>query len=63
MRSAFITYILFLSSISCDPVVKTAKGTIRGYTSKSRGGRDYYSFTGIPYAKPPIDELRFKVSK
>jgi len=61
MRWACITCALFLGAVSCDPVVRTAKGEIRGRTLKSRNGRDYYSFTGIPYAKPPVDGLRFKV--
>lgn len=56
-----ITSVLFLSAVYCDPVVKITKGVIRGQTLKSRDGRDYQSFTGIPYAKPPVDDLRFKV--
>lgn len=43
--------------------VKTIYGTLRGqkiYTLY--GERPYYSFRGIPYAKPPIGELRFKAS-
>lgn len=59
---AFITCAPFLSIVSCDPVVKTTKGVIRGQILKSRDARDFYSFTGIPYAKPPVDELRFQVN-
>lgn len=59
---AFTACILFASAASCDPVITTAKGSVRGQVLKSRDGRDYHSFTGIPYAKPPVDELRFKVS-
>ncbi|VVC41625.1 Carboxylesterase type B, conserved site,Carboxylesterase, type B,Carboxylesterase type B [Cinara cedri] len=53
-------FLLYLSAVSCEPVIKTAKGKIRGQILKSRYGRDYYSFTGIPYAKPPVGELRFQ---
>ncbi|KAL5242178.1 hypothetical protein ACI65C_009588 [Semiaphis heraclei] len=52
--------IIFLSAVISDPVVRITKGAIRGITSKSRDGRDFYSFTAIPYAKPPVDELRFE---
>lgn len=44
-------------------LVKTVNGSVRGlkcttiYEQKS-----YHAFRGIPYAKPPINELRFKVS-
>ncbi|XP_060534951.1 juvenile hormone esterase-like [Cylas formicarius] len=41
------------------PVAGTAYGSVRGVTRYSRGGRQYDSFTGIPYAKPPVGELRF----
>lgn len=57
-----IACVLSLTAVLCDPVVNTAKGAIGGRTLKSRDGRDYHSFIGIPYAKPPVDELRFKVN-
>lgn len=57
-----ISCILFLSAVNCDPVVHVTKGALRGQILKSRDGRDFYSFTGIPYAKPPINDLRFKVN-
>jgi len=62
MWTASIISILFLSAVICDPVVRITKGAIRGLTSKSRDDRDFYSFTAIPYAKPPVDELRFEVN-
>ena len=46
-----------------NPVVKTSYGEIRGFNSEDVDGKEFYSFKGIPYAKPPVDELRFQVSK
>lgn len=44
-------------------IVQTQSGTIRGRESVTLfDGRIYYSFRGIPYARPPINELRFKVN-
>ncbi|XP_025194181.1 esterase E4-like isoform X1 [Melanaphis sacchari] len=40
--------------------LKITKGVIKGQILKSRNGQTYYSYTGIPYANPPIGELRFK---
>lgn len=44
----------------CTPLVTTGSGPLRGKLLKSRAGRDIYSFLGIPYALPPLRELRFK---
>ncbi|KAJ9584570.1 hypothetical protein L9F63_021080, partial [Diploptera punctata] len=41
-------------------VIKVKQGLIRGHRLKSRKGREIYAFQSIPYAKPPIGELRFK---
>lgn len=44
------------------PIVEISDGKVRGTVLKNLDGEDYYAFLGIPYAKPPIGKLRFKVS-
>lgn len=44
-------------------IVKTPLGYLRGRKLPSARRDYYYSFQGIPYAKPPLGDLRFKVSK
>ncbi|XP_046869506.1 esterase B1 isoform X1 [Drosophila willistoni] len=41
-------------------VVKTKLGTVRGVKRNTIWGDSYYSFEKIPFAKPPVGELRFK---
>jgi para-nitrobenzyl esterase len=49
----------FFSTIECRKiVVKTKLGTILG--SFMNVGNGVHRFAGIPYASPPVDELRFK---
>lgn len=44
-------------------IIETKSGKIRGVRETTLvKNMDFYSFKGIPYAKPPIGELRFKVS-
>lgn len=44
--------------------IETKYGQIRGFKRTSLLEKvDFYSFLGIPYAKAPIDQLRFKVSR
>jgi len=45
------------------PIVSTDYGKLAGYKSQSRDGRDFFGFVGIPYAKAPVGNLRFQVSK
>jgi carboxylesterase type B len=42
--------------------VSVAQGKLRGREATTKSGGTYYSFQGIPYAKPPVGPLRFKVS-
>ncbi|XP_021699617.1 acetylcholinesterase [Aedes aegypti] len=42
------------------PVVQVRQGQIQGITSKLPNGESYSYFKGIPYAKPPVKELRFR---
>lgn len=41
--------------------VNARNGPIRGILKTTIRNVPYYSFKGIPYAKPPIGDLRFKV--
>ena len=45
-----------------SPVVRVEEGELQGKLVNSPSGKAFYSFQGIPYAKPPIGSLRFRVS-
>lgn len=64
MKYFYIVWIIFFWKLvhSCELKVKIADGVLKGKTLKSRDGRNFYSYTAIPFAKPPIGELRFKVT-
>lgn len=42
-------------------VVQTNYGPVRGCKRQSIVGEEYLSFRGVPYARPPLGDLRFKV--
>ncbi|XP_063545596.1 juvenile hormone esterase-like isoform X2 [Cydia strobilella] len=42
------------------PVVCVEHGELQGRVVESPSGKAYYSFQGIPYAKPPLGTLRFQ---
>lgn len=45
-----------------SPIVRIKNGTLEGTFMTSRKGREFMAFMGIPYAQPPVGELRFEVS-
>jgi carboxylesterase type B len=45
-----------------DPIVNVSNGKLRGKTGTNINNGQFYSFQGIPYAKPPLGSLRFKVN-
>lgn len=53
-----------VESMSDDPIVVTTEsGRIAGKVSTTLlENRPFLSFKGIPYGKPPIGDLRFKVN-
>ena len=54
---------VFVGCFEVDLVVKLeSNGFLVGTNSTSSNGRRVRCFLGIPYAKPPINELRFEVS-
>jgi len=56
----------FLSCVTSEgptderPIVGTKLGKVQGIRETSSNGQIYYAFRGIPYAKPPLGETRFK---
>ncbi|KAL0869743.1 hypothetical protein ABMA27_005972 [Loxostege sticticalis] len=65
----FLVYLLGISlieSFTCEEnvEVKIKQGLVSGKLEKTfLTGKPYYSFKGIPYAEPPVGELRFKPPK
>lgn len=43
------------------PEVRITPGVVRGKRLRTALGKEFYGFMGIPYASPPIGQLRFKV--
>lgn len=41
--------------------VQVKEGILQGQVVSNPYGCPFYSFKGIPYAEPPIGDLRFKV--
>ena len=36
------------------------QGKLQGLIKNARNGAEFHAFLGIPYAQPPLDELRWK---
>ncbi|KAG6446518.1 venom carboxylesterase-6 [Manduca sexta] len=53
---------LYLCDVTCQekPFVTTPLGPLSGFYMKTREGRTIAAYTAIPYALPPVGDLRFK---
>lgn len=47
---------------SADKIISTIYGPVQGRLRYGVRSGNYYSFQGIPYARPPLGDLRFKVN-
>ncbi|XP_065216351.1 juvenile hormone esterase-like [Planococcus citri] len=54
-----VLFSTLISCISCE-LLKLKDGAINGTVGKSKNGRSFYQFYSIPYAEPPVGELRLK---
>ena len=43
--------------------IQTGMGALQGIRKEARYHKHFYAYYGIPYAKPPVGELRFKVNQ
>jgi len=62
-----VTFAFAVWKMACSKqpaiIVDTAQGSVRGSKMKSKLGKKIFAFRGIPYAKPPLGELRFRRSE
>ena len=42
-------------------IVPTTDGNIKGRQTKTKSNFSYYAFYKIPFAKPPVGDLRFNI--
>src|ERR1700691_2900472 len=49
-----------VSSSSAPPVVETKSGKVQGISQTLPDGKQVNAYLSIPFAQPPIGELRFK---
>ena len=57
-KCSSLNLVLFARNFSNQ--VRVTEGVVRGCEEKLPDGRSFFRFSGIPYAKPPINELRFQ---
>lgn len=58
-----ILVILSVNTVLGDIIVNTKSGKVNGKEVQSViPDKKYFSFLSIPYAQPPIKQLRFKVN-
>lgn len=58
----FMIHIVNAESADQYKIVETTNGQVRGVRNITLlNGTPFYSFKGIPYSKPPIGDLRYKV--
>jgi hypothetical protein len=53
--------VLCVTAVLADPKVTLDKGVLLGKTLQSRDGKNILAFQGVPYAAPPVGNLKFKV--
>lgn len=62
MEIFIIFTLLFGFVFGEDEVLQLDQGKLTGSILRSRNGREFKAFQGIPYAKSPTGDLRFKVN-
>ena len=56
-----VLLVTIASVASREPIRKTSSGRVRGFETESLPGHPVEIYLGIPYARPPVGQLRFEV--
>lgn len=57
-----INILIYVATCSISaPEAQIPQGTLKGQYLRTSNNRKISAFTGIPYAKPPVGDLRFEV--
>ena len=54
----FFLYVVFLRRLQAELLVNISQGLLKGTTLETSNGRKISAFLGVPYAEPPVGELR-----
>ncbi|CAG7822767.1 unnamed protein product [Allacma fusca] len=57
---AYVLHEVFFQLEETEVIKIRCGQQLKGFVSNSRDGRKFFQFLGIPYAKPPVGELRFE---
>ena len=60
---AYLICLLSISATYANPVVDTKYGPVEGISVPIHTGQIIDSFMGVPYARPPVGDLRFMVCR
>ena len=58
--SLHAVFVLILLKLTFAQVIQIQEGEILGNVMQSRLNNNFFAFRGIPFAEPPVNELRFK---
>lgn len=64
MKSSYVQLVFLLLGVVgglAEPEANTTFGPVRGVWLKTELGVEVAGFLGIPYAEPPVGDLRFEV--
>ena len=62
-KIAVFAYLLSLCLAELNVQISTNQGEIQGVRKVARNGDEFVAFYGIPYAQPPLGDLRFAPPK
>ncbi|KAF2888128.1 hypothetical protein ILUMI_18045, partial [Ignelater luminosus] len=58
-----VLLIQFFVYVTSFPFAEIPQGPLKGQFLKTVNNRTFSSFTGIPYAEPPVGNLRFELAR